>query len=152
HLEESVVQGAREAARAAPAGRLARERGGGGMSHLSLEMIARLVDEAPTALEAAHLAACAACRAELQQLHEQTSALSALPELEAPTGEWERVERRLRNEGLIRGGRGQRAWLHTGLRAAAALALLATGTLLGRAMGTGPQPAAVTAAGAAEPR
>ena len=111
------------------------------MSHLSLEMLARLVDEAPTALEAAHLAGCDACRAELEQLHRQTSALSALPELDAPGGEWERVEHRLRREGLIRGNSrwvARGAWARNGMRAAAAVALLATGTLLGRSLGVAP--------------
>lgn len=120
------------------------------MSHLNLEVLARLVDEAPTALEAAHLAACEACRGELQRLHEQTAALAALPELAPPADEWARVERRLRNEGLIRGGRTRGGWAPVGLRAAAALALLATGTLLGRVTGAGPSAADPTAAAPAQ--
>lgn len=104
------------------------------MSHLSFETVARLVDEAPTALEAAHLATCEACRAELQEMHEQVAQLSALPAIEPPADDWDRIERRLAAEGLIRARAPRRAWLQYGMRAAAALALLAVGTLAGRSM------------------
>ena len=115
------------------------------MSHLSLETIARLVDEAPTALEAAHLAACADCRGELQALHEQTAQLAALPALQPPPEDWARLEQRLQEEGLIRASlfgapalagtprRGARALVWGG-RAAAALVLFAMGTLAGRTL------------------
>jgi hypothetical protein len=73
------------------------------MDHLNIETLARLVDERPEAAEAEHLAACAACSAELRALQEQTEALSALPEIFPPVGDWEALEARLRSEGLVRG-------------------------------------------------
>lgn len=102
------------------------------MSHLNDEALARLVDEAPTALEAAHLSACAHCRDELQAMHEQVAQLSALPELKPPPADWEKLERKLAAEGLIRARAPRRVWLHYGMRAAAAIALVATGALAGR--------------------
>lgn len=117
------------------------------MSHLNLEALARLVDEAPTALEAAHLAACAQCRDELQVLHEQTAQLAALPALQPPPEDWDRLEQRLQEEGLIRTplaayarSRQHSPWLTYGARAAAAVALFAVGTLTGRALQPEPAP------------
>jgi hypothetical protein len=110
------------------------------MSHLNLEALARLVDEAPTALEAAHLAACAQCRDELQGLHEQSAQLAALPALQPPPEDWDRLEQRLQEEGLIRTPLAayppsrRRSWVVYGGRAAAAVALFAVGTLTGRAL------------------
>ena len=71
------------------------------MEHLSLENLARLVDEAPTPGERDHLDACKACTAELAALREQTQELGALPELLPPMGDWRVLEARLRSEGLI---------------------------------------------------
>ncbi|HSJ12903.1 MAG TPA: hypothetical protein VK939_00725 [Longimicrobiales bacterium] len=119
------------------------------MSHLNLETLARLVDEAPTALEAAHLAGCAECRDELQALHEQGAQLGALPALQPPPEDWDRLERRLQEEGLIRAGltgirlpRRQTPWLAHAGRAAAAVALFAIGTLAGRTLQPVPRQAA----------
>lgn len=117
------------------------------MEHLSLEGLARLLDEPATADEAAHLAECEMCSDELAELREQTSALGRLPDVRPPLGDWEVLEARLVSEGLIR----RRAPL-TGLastpgwmRAAAAVALFVGGTGLGLALaGDGP--------GAAGPR
>jgi hypothetical protein len=112
------------------------------MSHLNDETLARLVDEAPTALEAAHLAACALCRDELQAMHVQVAELSALPELRPPPADWDKLERKLAAEGLIRAHAPRRIWLHYGMRAAAAGALLLTGTMLGRTLQPTSSPAA----------
>lgn len=72
------------------------------MEHLTLETLARLVDDTPDAAAQAHLDACLACRRELGSLVEQTRALSALPELMPPRGDWSLLEARLRSEGLLR--------------------------------------------------
>jgi hypothetical protein len=103
------------------------------MSHLSLETIARLVEDAPASEEAAHLESCAECRAELAAMTEDVHALSLLPDMAAAPDDWESLERRLIDEGLIRtparryGGRGMRM-----LQIAAALTLFVGGSLAGR--------------------
>ncbi len=71
------------------------------MEHLSTESLARLVDEAPTPEEAAHLAGCPSCRHEREALAEQTEALGGLPEILPPKGDWQVIEARLRSEGLV---------------------------------------------------
>ena len=88
--------------------------------HLGEERLAALADEPPTAGEAAHLAACAACRRE----REAYVALVALARSEGPlghgaawdadpdasqtdarhTGEWNALAAALRAEGVARGG------------------------------------------------
>ncbi|MBI4543762.1 MAG: hypothetical protein HY703_01030 [Gemmatimonadetes bacterium] len=109
------------------------------MSHLSLETLARLVDEAAPPLEAAHLDACAECRAELDQLREQTRALAGLPEWAPPAHGWLALEARLRREGLVRAGSAaaRRTRFPTVLRLAAALTLFLLGTLAGAALRAG---------------
>lgn len=73
------------------------------MSHLTLETLARLVDEPASAAEAGHLERCAVCRAELGGLVGQTAALGGLPDLlPPPPGAWTALEDRLRREGLLR--------------------------------------------------
>lgn len=72
------------------------------MDHLTAETLARLVDAVPETDEAAHLKACEACRAELDELRAQTEALGALPEIMPPRGDWKVLEARLRSEGLVR--------------------------------------------------
>lgn len=70
--------------------------------HLSDETLARLADGRPSPSERDHLASCSTCAAGLQAFRDQTEALSALPVLRPPRGEWTEVEARLRAEGLIR--------------------------------------------------
>lgn len=72
------------------------------MEHLSLEHLARLVDEPPTTDEMRHLGDCDACARELTVLREQTKALGSLPEIMPPRGDWRAIEARLRSEGLLR--------------------------------------------------
>lgn len=72
------------------------------MEHLSIEQLARLVDERPDAGEAAHLAGCGVCAAELEGLREQTSELRSLPEIMPPQGDWHVLEAQLRSEGLVK--------------------------------------------------
>ncbi len=100
------------------------------MLHLTLEALARLVDEAPDAREEAHLAECSSCQRELEALRGQTEALSTLPKLMPPPDAWPALSDRLRAEGLVRGER--RRMVGPGLtRAAAAIALFVLGGAAG---------------------
>jgi hypothetical protein len=72
------------------------------MSHLTHETLARLVDEAPTAAEAAHLGTCAECRVVFEAMQEDVHALSLLPDIEPAPDAWPALEQRLDAEGLIR--------------------------------------------------
>jgi len=72
------------------------------MEHLTIEGLARLVDEPARPEEAKHLAACRACADELAALKAQTESLGALPEILPPQGDWRVLEARLRSEGLVR--------------------------------------------------
>lgn len=73
------------------------------MEHLTLERLARLVDETPEAAEQDHLARCADCRRELAVLVEQTRDLSTLPVDRVPMDSgWTELEVVLLREGLLR--------------------------------------------------
>jgi len=72
------------------------------MEHLTAETLARLVDESPQPDESAHLASCEVCSRELAALRDQTEALSTLPEIMPPLGDWEVLEAQLRSEGLVK--------------------------------------------------
>jgi hypothetical protein len=109
------------------------------MSHLSIETLARLVEESADSHEAAHLEACADCRGELEGMKADAAALAALPAIEPPATQWPLIEQRLVAEGLLlrhtsRGWR-QTRWLPL-LQLAAALAIFVLGhytaPLLGR--------------------
>ncbi|HEX9108258.1 MAG TPA: hypothetical protein VF832_13540 [Longimicrobiales bacterium] len=125
------------------------------MQHLTLEALARLVDENAAAEEAAHLDACAACRAELDELRRQSAALGRLGPVEPAGSEWQTLEARLEHEGLLAratsspvrraggsmpGGR----WGARFLRLAAALALYGVGTATGMALRARPAASPVT--------
>jgi hypothetical protein len=71
------------------------------MEHLTAETLARLVDDDPQPSESAHLEACEACAGELAADRDQTEALSSLPEIMPPLGDWEVIEAQLRSEGLV---------------------------------------------------
>ncbi len=124
------------------------------MEHLSRETLARLVDEAPSEAERAHLDGCAPCRTELEGLRAQTEELGSLPELRPPLGDWAVLEARMRSEGLLRP---QARFDRTGLartpgwmRAAAAVMLFLGGTATGAFLDDGPAGGGrVTDAGAA---
>ncbi|HEX6746276.1 MAG TPA: hypothetical protein VF092_03095 [Longimicrobium sp.] len=118
------------------------------MQHLTLEALARLVDEAPLADEAAHLSSCLVCRRELGEMRAQTAALGALEDPEAPAGAWPALEAALRAEGLIVDVPRIAVariplWRRTSfLRAAAAVAIFVAGGAIGmmlRASGAGPR-------------
>jgi hypothetical protein len=71
------------------------------MEHLSLEALARLVDEEPGADAAEHLEQCVRCADELTRLRDLRDALGSLPEIVPPQGDWQEIEARLRSEGLV---------------------------------------------------
>ena len=101
------------------------------MSHLNLETLARLVDDAPDTAEIAHLSSCAECRTQLDAMKEDVHALAMLPDMSAAPDQWDALERRLVDEGLIRtrprfGGTARM------MQIAAALVLFAGGATAGR--------------------
>jgi hypothetical protein len=102
------------------------------MQHLTLEELARLVDEAPEPAEAEHLRDCLVCRRERDAMRAQTSALAALADPEPSPRAWRALEAALTEEGLMRPApaRAFRA-SHPLLRIAAALLLFATGAAAG---------------------
>lgn len=125
------------------------------MSHLTLEALARLVDEAPTSEEDRHLAECELCRDELNALRGQTETLASLPKMTPPPDLWPALRTRLRREGLVPGGRWRTRSL---IRIAAALALFLAGGAAGygvRGTADAPGPVATVATepapGAASP-
>lgn len=99
------------------------------MRHLTLETLARLVDDAPEAHEETHLGACEACRDELEALRAQSAALRTLPNVMPPPDAWPALRRRLRAEGVIRGGARRLGPAATPI--AAALALFLAGGAVG---------------------
>jgi len=115
--------------------------------HLTLEALARLVDEAATPEERTHLAGCAACAAQLEQFRDQSAALGRLPDVRPPRGDWAVLEARMASEGLIHPEPNifQRmvstpSWM----RAAAAVVLFVGGIGVGTSVGgsaVAPQPA-----------
>jgi hypothetical protein len=113
------------------------------VSHLSIERLAALSDESPTATELAHLATCAECareRAEFQNLLELASTESA--RLGAPLTSWERLSPALIADGVIDAGRALPTLVRKSrlpsrsrtpwLQAAAAVVLLGGGMMAGR--------------------
>ena len=109
------------------------------MPHLTLETLARLVDEAPTGAEEAHLVECAACRRELEALRAQTESLATMPNMAPPPDLWPELRTQLRSEGLVR--RRMRPRVSPTLtRLAAGLALFLAGGATGFAA-RGPAPA-----------
>lgn len=109
--------------------------------HLTLETLARLVDEVPSDEERAHLDRCARCAEELEAMRDQSEALTRLPDIRPETGDWEVLQARLVSEGLLEGGGRLRSGLaHTPgwMKVAAATVLFATGTGFGAAIDGGP--------------
>jgi hypothetical protein len=102
------------------------------MSHLTIETIARLVDETPDADEAAHLAACDACRAELDALRDDVRALATLPDMTPAPDAWDALAQRLAAEGITRTGRAASLWFRPLLQAAAAAVVFLGGLTAGR--------------------
>lgn len=97
------------------------------MSHLTIETLARLVDESPDPTENGHLDICEACREELEFLRADAGALRGLPDPQPPIAAWVALEQRLENEGLVRRTR----WTTHALRIAAILVVFALGSVMG---------------------
>ncbi len=102
------------------------------MQHLTLEELARLVDEAPEPAEAEHLRDCLVCRRERDAMRAQTAALATLADPEPSPGAWRALEAALTGEALMRPAPA-RAFRATRplLKIAAALLLFATGAAAG---------------------
>jgi hypothetical protein len=96
------------------------------MSHLTLETLARLIDESPDPTEMGHLDICQQCRAELEAMRADVSAMHALPDPDPSIAQWLRLEDRLEREGLMR--RHWR-WQPVVLRMAAAIVIFVLGGL-----------------------
>jgi hypothetical protein len=108
------------------------------MSHLSIERLAALADEQPTADEKLHLDECADCARE-REAHRSllVMAVSQRESLGMPLTRWDTLAGRLREEGLLVGsgsGGGGASFVanHAWLRMAAAVLLVAGGVALGR--------------------
>jgi hypothetical protein len=98
------------------------------MSHLSLEELARLLDEPSTTDEAAHLDACAACRGELDAMRAEVRELRRLGPLPPPPDAWDALAAQLvREDALPR----RAGWRQPLLRLSAALAIFAMGGVAG---------------------
>jgi hypothetical protein len=125
------------------------------MSHLSIDRLAALTDEAPTAAELAHLAACEECareRVALRSVADLAGAQAA--SIGTPLTSWEMLRPVLVAEGIIESDGPfrfpTRATRRPWLQAAAAVLLVAGGVMLGRYSATGSlflaHPVAVAAA------
>lgn len=120
------------------------------MSHLSIDRLAALADEQPTAEEKAHLLQCEQCATELNA-HRSIFAMagSEREAMQLPLTRWETLSPLLRREGLVI-GRGARStsWFFKSrvpLQAAAALLLIAGGMALGRySTGESPIPGGIS--------
>jgi hypothetical protein len=108
------------------------------MSHLTIETMARLVDETPTAAESVHLATCDACRAELAALRDDVRTLATLPDMTPAPDAWDTLAQRLDAEGLMRTGRIPPFRFAPLLQAAAAVVLFVGGLAVGRGIGARP--------------
>ncbi len=119
------------------------------VEHLSRERIAALLD-GPDELgpDRAHLEDCEACTHEYEQMVRVRMALSAMPELEPPADEWDRVSERL-GAGVDRIGQRRSFPARLPMRplwAAAVVVLFAAGLGVGRQMAsTDDEPPARTA-------
>src|SRR5438067_8923135 len=114
------------------------------MSHLSIERLAALADEQPTADEHTHLSRCDRCASEVRA-HRSLLAMAGgeREAMQSPLTRWESLSKQLRTEGLI----AESGWNADGsartvrsavqasrwpLQIAAALLLVAGGVALGR--------------------
>lgn len=97
------------------------------MSHLTLETLARLVDDSPDPTEAGHLDICEHCRTELEALRADASALRALPDPEPPLAAWIALEQQLKREGVMR----RSPWVANALRMAAVFVIFIVGSIAG---------------------
>ncbi len=120
------------------------------MSHLTPERLAALTDETPSPIEAAHLAACADCTAEIAAQRKLSRlAVAAQAITMPPLSNFDALVPRLRAEELI--AVPQRAVLMRkwAVRIAASLALVTGGAIVGRATASRELPMLPVASGAA---
>jgi hypothetical protein len=117
------------------------------MSHLSIERLAALADEQPTAEERAHISRCAPCAQEIEAHRSLLEmAGSERDTLGIPLTRWDALAQRLRMEGLIAGEKpgsvtaewaaapvGRSLSRKSWMRFAAAIMLVASGAIAGRA-------------------
>ena len=105
------------------------------MQHLSSERLAELADSVATPAEREHLAGCATCASE-RDAHRRLLSLAAdeRVRLAPPLTDWDTLAVALREEGILATPleRHTRRWARPVLRAAAAIVLVAGGTMLGR--------------------
>jgi hypothetical protein len=101
------------------------------MSHLTPESLARLVDESPTADEAAHVAECPRCRDTLDDLRAQTVALGRLAAVAPPSDAWQKIAARVEADRIAPARSRPNAGI---IRSAAAVALFALGAATGVAV------------------
>jgi hypothetical protein len=120
------------------------------MSHLSIDRLAAVADETPTPDEATHLAGCWDCRAEVAAFRRLARLSAMAPTPSEPLTAWSQLAPQLRAEGIIvdatrttpHGGgapvvpfpaNGRKPRLQVwAMRAAAGLALVVGGALIGR--------------------
>ncbi len=120
------------------------------MSHLSPERLAALIDETPTPIEAAHLTTCPDCTAEIAaQRRLSRLAVEAQSMTVAPLSNFDALRPRLEAEGLLVVPDRRAQFMQWGLRAAAAVLLVAGGAIGGRMsagvpFATTPAPGATT--------
>jgi anti-sigma factor RsiW len=110
--------------------------------HLTKEQISALLDDPQGVVEdAEHLAGCAECAREFEQMSRMRMALSGLTDLEPPAGEWEAVQERLGLQPAAQAGTAPvwRRTLSWPLQAAAVIALFAGGLMVGQRIGSGPE-------------
>jgi len=104
--------------------------------HFTRAEISELLDDSGARPDVmAHLTQCESCRHEFEQLSRMHMVLSAMPELEPPAGQWERIEARLATP-LVGGAAdpSRLRWLSPRrwpLQAAAVVALFAGGLVVG---------------------
>ena len=100
------------------------------MPHLSIETLARLVEESADSHEAVHLEACDLCRTELEGLRADAAELARLPEIDPPATQWLALEQRLTAEGLLRPQPRvwARSWTRPLLQMAAAIVIFVIGS------------------------
>jgi hypothetical protein len=120
------------------------------MSHLSIERLAALADEQPTADEQSHLSHCVDCARE-REAHRSLVAMAGVEReaLQLPLTRWDLLSEQLRQEGLIatRAPRSRGTYFESRalLQVAAALLLVAGGAAYGRfSAGASPIPGGMT--------
>lgn len=110
----------------------------GEMLHLRIERLAELADGEPTAPEREHVAECEMCATELAAYRRVVAmAADERRRIAPPLTQWGSLALRLRQEGIATvaapaAARSGAGWSHRASRAAAALLLMAGGTLAGR--------------------